>query len=196
MLLSTLVAFQAYSAPLVSRPAVTRASSVTMGGNQKVVGFDDVEGIPFESREIQLQRPPIKLLSRLNEIKLLTAVSEAGLLSAAEDAGVFSKLEGAGAFSLIEKTLPLVEKLGLLSLLETAKEIDAGLTITFGGFIFFFTPGTIALQACGFLPVPDSPAFLLADAGACLATGVVGGGLLALGFLCSALQDGVDPNIN
>merc|ERR1719478_1616453 len=157
-LLSALLAVHAYSAPLAGRPAVTPAAgSITMGGNQKVVGFDDIDGIPFESREIQLKRPPIKLLSRLNEIKLLTAVSEAGLLSGAEEAGVFSKLEGAGAFSLIEKTLPLVEKLGLLSALETAKEVEVGLTITLGGFIFFFTPGTVALQACGFLATPDNP---------------------------------------
>ena len=196
-LLSALLAVHAYSAPLAGRPAVTRAAAgaITMGGNQKVVGFDDIEGIPFESRELQVQRPPIKLLSRLNEIKLLTAVSELGLLSSAEEAGVFSKLEGAGAFSLIEKTLPLVEKLGLLSVLETAKEIDAGLTITLGGFIFFFTPGTIALQACGFLPTPDNPATLLANAAVDLGTGVVGGGILALGFLCAALQDGVDPEL-
>ena len=196
-LLSALLAVHAYSAPLAGRPAVTRAAagSITMGGNQKVVGFDDIEGIPFESREIQLKRPPIKLLSRLNEIKLLTAVSELGLLSSAEEAGVFSKLEGAGAFSLIEKTLPLVEKLGLLSVLETAKEIDAGLTITLGGFIFFFTPGTIALQACGFLATPDNPATLLANAAVDVGTGVVGGGILALGFFCAALQDGVDPEL-
>ncbi len=196
-LLSALLAVHAYSAPLAGRPAVTRAAagSITMGGNQKVVGFDDIDGIPFESREIQLKRPPIKLLSRLNEIKLLTAVSEAGLLSGAEEAGVFSKLEGAGAFSLIEKTLPLVEKLGLLSALETAKEVEAGLTITLGGFIFFFTPGTVALQACGFLPTPDNPATLLVNAAVDLGTGVVGGGILALGFLCAALQDGVDPEL-
>ena len=39
-----LLAVHAYSAPLAGRPAVTRAAagSITMGGNQKVVGFDDV----------------------------------------------------------------------------------------------------------------------------------------------------------
>ena len=41
-LLSALLAVHAYSAPLAGRPAVTRAAagSITMGGNQKVVGFD------------------------------------------------------------------------------------------------------------------------------------------------------------
>ena len=50
-LLSALLAVHAYSAPLAGRPAVTRAAAgaITMGGNQKVVGFDDIEGIPFES---------------------------------------------------------------------------------------------------------------------------------------------------
>ena len=39
-LLSALLAVHAYSAPLAGRPAVTRAAagSITMGGNQKVVG--------------------------------------------------------------------------------------------------------------------------------------------------------------
>ena len=43
-LLSALLAVHAYSAPLAGRPAVTRAAagSITMGGNQKVVGFADV----------------------------------------------------------------------------------------------------------------------------------------------------------
>ena len=43
-LLSALLAVHAYSAPLAGRPAVTRAAAgaITMGGNQKVVGFDDV----------------------------------------------------------------------------------------------------------------------------------------------------------
>ena len=47
-LLSALLAVHAYSAPLAGRPAVTRAAagSITMGGNQKVVGFDDIDGIP------------------------------------------------------------------------------------------------------------------------------------------------------
>ena len=94
-LLSALLAVHAYSAPLAGPAAVTRAAagSITMGGNQKVVGRRWRH--PRRGAvEIQLRRPPIKLLSRLNEIKLLTAVSEAGLLSGAEEAGVFSKLEG------------------------------------------------------------------------------------------------------
>ena len=46
-LLSALLAVHAYSAPLAGRPAVTRAAAgaITMGGNQKVVGFADV--FPF-----------------------------------------------------------------------------------------------------------------------------------------------------
>ena len=78
-------------------------------------------------------------------------------------------------------------------MLETAKEIDAGLTITLGGFIFFVTPGTIALQACGFLATPHNPVELLGNVAVDVGTGVVGGGILALGFFCAALQDGVDP---
>ena len=140
-LLSAPLAVHAYSAPLAGRPAVTRAAA---GGDHdgrqpegRAAGTST--GIPFESREIQLSGRRSSCSRAMNEIKLLTAVSEAGLLSGAEEAGVFSK---GRARSLIEKTLPLVEKLGLLSALETAKEVEAGLTITLGGFIFFFTPGT------------------------------------------------------
>ena len=52
-LLSALLAVHAYSAPLAGRPAVTRAAAggITMGGNQKVVGFDDVY-FPLSSRAL------------------------------------------------------------------------------------------------------------------------------------------------
>merc|ERR1712166_1036731 len=98
-----------------------RAVAPSMQVSKKIwtfEGFDD--SVLFEAREVSYKRPPVKILSRLNELKISTAVADAGLLSAAEDAGVFSTLENLGAFSLIEKSLPLVEKLGLLSLLEVA----------------------------------------------------------------------------
>merc|ERR1712008_419655 len=104
-------------------------------------GFDD--SVLFEAREVSYKRPPVKIL---------TAVADAGLLSAAEDAGVFSTLENLGAFSLIEKSLPLVEKLGLLSLLEEAVDTEAGLIFTGANFLIASGPVLLVLQICGFFP--------------------------------------------
>merc|ERR1712128_16783 len=127
------------------------------------------------------KRPPVKILSRINELKISTAVAEAGLLSAAEDAGVFSTLENLGAFSLIEKSLPLVEKLGLLSLLEEAVDTEAGLIFTGANFLIASGPVLLVLQICGFFPqakgivVLPEVAFVL--------------GTTALAFTVSVLQD-------
>jgi len=84
--------------------------------SKKVVSFDQ-DGL-FEGREIGIQKPPVRLLERIEELRVLTAVSEAGLLSSAEEAGVFSKLESAGAFSKAEALLPLADNLKLLSTAE------------------------------------------------------------------------------
>merc|ERR1719213_451880 len=101
----------------VARPALSRrAPSLEMGANKKVWTFDGLDGADpaygFSAREVDAGKPPVYLLSRLEELKAATFVSELGLLSLAEDAGVFSTLENAGAFSLAEKAPPLVEKLG------------------------------------------------------------------------------------
>merc|ERR1719231_487155 len=93
-----------------SRPAVqSRVAGPTMAASKKIISM---EGFPtnsdelFEVREINYKRPPVKILSRLNEMQVATSVADAGLLSAAEEAGVFSTLDSVGAFSLIEKSPP------------------------------------------------------------------------------------------
>ena len=58
---------------------------------------------------------------------------------------MFSTLENLGAFSLIEKSLPLVEKLGLLSILEEAVDIEAGLIFTGANFLIASGP-TLLVQ--------------------------------------------------
>ena len=103
--------------PVGSAPgAQLRAGVVVMGQNKKVIGFEDFDkggfseapGL-FEASEVDRGKPPVYLLSKIEELKLATTVSELGLLSGAEEAGVFSSLEKAGAFSTAEKLLPTIE---------------------------------------------------------------------------------------
>ena len=80
---------------------------------------------PTPASPPRVQKPPVKVLSRLESLGVLTSLSEAGLLSGAESAGLFSKLEAAGAFSAAEKLLPLADKLNVFSLLESLLLIDS-----------------------------------------------------------------------
>ena len=124
-----------------------------------------------------MQKPPVKVLSRLESLGLLTSLSEAGLLSGAESAGLFSKLEAAGAFSTAEKLLPLADKLNVFSLLESLLLIDSSV----------LSLGAVALLAgeVGLITVlPDDNTALVAVQAV---TGVAAGaGALTL-FAASAL---------
>ena len=97
-------------------------------------------------------KPPVYLLTRVEELKAATFLSESGLLSAAEDAGAFSTLENLGAFSLAESLLPTIEKLGLLSKFEALLDVEAGLTFTAANFLLALLPTVFVLQICGFVP--------------------------------------------
>ena len=76
-----LACFCAASAYTPSLSAVTtsrRAVSPSMQVSKKIItfeGFDD--SVLFEPREISYKRPPVKILSRINELKISTAVAEA-----------------------------------------------------------------------------------------------------------------------
>ncbi len=48
----------------------------------QVLSFDQ-DGL-FEGREVAVQKPPIRILERVEQLQLLTTLSETGLLSAAE----------------------------------------------------------------------------------------------------------------
>ena len=111
-----------------------------------------------------------------------------GLLSAAEEAGVFSTLESVGAFSLIEKSLPLLEKFKVLSTLEPAVAVDAGLLFTLPNFLLVLGPALLSLQICGFVPLPAGPA-VVPEAVVCLGTLVAGVAAWALALVVSLLQD-------
>jgi len=188
-MLSLLAASSAYNAPL-SAPAQTgvrRAVGPVM--QKKIITFEGYDGSAlFEPREIDYKRPPVKILSRINELKISTAIAEAGLLSAAEDAGVFSTLENLGAFSTIEKLLPTIEKIGALSILEEQVDTDPGLLFTLANFLIVFGPVLLTLQICGFVPTP-SGVLVVPEVGVCLATLVAGVAVFGLAFVVSILQD-------
>ena len=80
---------------------------------------------PTRASPPRVQKPPLKVLTRLESLGLLTSLSESGLLSGAESAGLFSKLEAAGAFSTAEKFLPLADKLNVFGVLESLLLVDS-----------------------------------------------------------------------
>jgi len=183
-------------APVVNTPgAQLRAGVVAMAQNKKVIGYQDFDkgglgeapGL-FEAREFDRGKPPVYLLSRIEELKLATAVSEAGLLSTAEENGVFSSLEKAGAFSTAEKLLPLVEQLGLLTLFEDSLEVEAGLIFTLANWLIVFGPILLTLQVCGFVPGATGPVVPL-EALLCLGTTAAGAAAWALAFAVGQLQE-------
>lgn len=177
--LSLLVAASAFMAPLSARVGAPR-SQVAMQLNKKVVSFDQ-DGV-FEGREISVQKPPLRLLARIEELQLATNLAEAGLLSAAEEAGVFSKLEAVGAFSQLEQLLPLADKLKLLSTAEALLNTDAWLLSGGAAALLIGELGLITV-------IPDDNAVLV---GLQLVTGVAAGAgavtLLATSYLFSLLQ--------
>merc|ERR1719453_318301 len=176
-------AVAAYMAPtLPNRPVVaSRAGATPMALERKMISFDQ-DGV-FEGREVAVPKPPMRILTRLEELQVLTSVSDAGLLSAAEEAGVFSKLESAGAFSTIEGLLPTLDKLKLLSTSEELLQVDAWKLSGLGAALII---GELTLISF----VPDDSALLVGVQGVtALAAGAAAVTLFALSFLFSLLQD-------
>jgi hypothetical protein len=162
---------------------------VTMAANKKVIGYEGVSGdVLFEGREVDFGRPPVKLLSRIEELKVATGVSELGLLSFLEEKGAFSTLESVGAFSTAEKLLPVIEDLKVLSLLESTLDVEAGLLFTAANWLLVATPVYITLAICGFAPIPEGP-FIALDAVVGLGLTTVGVLLFAWAFVVSKLQE-------
>lgn len=179
LLLSALVAASALTAPLGARPAVAHRATIGMAA-AKVLSIDQ-DGI-VEGRPSVSQKPPLKLLGRLEELQLLSSLSEAGLLSSAEEAGIFSKLEAAGAFSTLESLLPLADDLKVLSTLEGLLNVDAAVLAAAGAALLL---GEGALLYA----VPDDSAALVALQAV---TGLLAGGgavtLFGISSLFSLLQ--------
>merc|ERR1712039_755031 len=159
-----------------------------MVGGKKVYGFDGYDGEAlFEGREVEIEKPPVYLLSRLGELKVATFVSELGLLSTLEENGIFSKLESAGAFSTAEKLLPTIESLGLLSKFEESLEVEAGLIFTAANFALAFPFILLLLTGFGFAPAPSGVGVPL-EITFCLAVAAVGAVLFAQAYAVSLLQ--------
>jgi len=151
--------------------------------NRKVVTFVGDDGSElFESREKSVEKDPVKILTRLNELRALTKISQLGLLSKAEEAGVFSKLESVGAFSIAEKALPLLDDLKVLTVAEALLNVPANLLAAGGLIVLSGEAGLLTV-------VPDDNAALIAfQVLSGLLAGAGGVTLIASSVLLSLLQ--------
>lgn len=177
----------AYVAPLSAPSSQGRMPAVQMAASKKVIQMENMNGGLFEARETNLRKPPVYLLSRLEELKAATTLSEVGLLSLAEKNKVFSSLESAGAFSTVEKLLPTIEKLGLLTFIEESLDTPNGNLFTLANTLLFFPFGLLMLQGFAFLPSAEGifiPLELLTD----LVAFSAGAALFVLAYGVSLLQ--------
>jgi len=177
-------------AAIASQPAARVAKdAVSMGPTLKVWKAEGVSGPElFEVREVADAKAPVRLLSKLEQLQFATTLSELGLLSAAEKAGLFSALEQRGAFSTAEKLLPVVDKLGLLQLMQNTLDVEAGLLFTAANWLIALGPIYVSLAICNFAPIPEGPLLLLPGA---LFTGTTGAGVLlwAWAYAVGKLQE-------
>ena len=78
-MLACLSVAAAYTPPLSAVTTSRRAVAPSMQASKKLwsfEGFDPADGL-FEAREVSYERPPVKILSRLNELKVSTAIADA-----------------------------------------------------------------------------------------------------------------------
>merc|ERR1719258_176481 len=179
-MLALLLAGPSYVPTLSGRPvAVRRDSAISMQLNSKFVNFDQ-DGV-FEGRS-SAAKPPLKLLTRLEDLGLLSSLGEAGVLSAAEEAGLFSKLESAGAYSSIEKLLPLADKLNVFGTVEGLINVDSTTLVLLATVLLAGEVGLITV-------VPDDNTALIAvQALTGVAAGAAAVTLLRASYLFSLLQ--------
>jgi len=177
-------AFQAPALATARASGVLRSEPAMMANlNRKVVTFVGDDGSElFESREKSVEKDPVKILTRLNELRALTKISQLGLLSKAEEAGVFSKLESVGAFSIAEKALPLLDDLKVLTVAEALLNVPANLLAAGGLIVLSGEAGLLTV-------VPDDNAALIAfQVLSGLLAGAGGVTLIASSVLLSLLQ--------
>ena len=77
-MLACLSVAAAYTPPLSAVTTSRRAVAPSMQASKKLwsfEGFDPNDGL-FEAREVSYERPPVKILSRLNELKISTAIAD------------------------------------------------------------------------------------------------------------------------
>jgi len=175
----------AFVAPLASRSAISRGGAVQMAGDGTVVknaaGYDQ-DGLFNDLNIGGGKKPPLKILSRVEELRILSTLADTGLLSKAEADGVFTKLEKGKAFSKIEKLLPLADDLKLLSTAEGLLNQDSSSLFIAGVALLVGEAGLIYV-------VPDDNTALVAvQAVTGLAAGVGGIALLGVSSFFSLLQ--------
>jgi len=118
--------------------------------------------------------------------KFLTRLEQSGLLSKVAEAGLLTKASQAGLIPFAEQNLPLVEKLGLLSILEFVIDFNAGTLVVAGLALIAGPPLLTALDLSGIVTVPAEflPfAIVTGSAGA-----VLGVALIAVASIVSDLQ--------
>ena len=178
--LTPLVLVASTPQPTHTIPNARHTPTPNMQLNKKVVSFDQ-DGL-FEGREVSIEKSPVRLLERLEELELLTGLANAGVLSSAEDSGLFSKLEAARAFSSPETLPALADKLKLLSTVEGLLNVEAWKLSALAVFLLAGEAGIV-------LTVPDDNAALI---GVQALTGVAAGAgavtLLGLSYFLSLLQ--------
>ncbi|KAG9439075.1 hypothetical protein H6P81_019240 [Aristolochia fimbriata] len=103
MFISSAADIKAYSPLVVYSMATQKAASSTRSVNTKKGSTVFPVGEPGPRQTTTGSTPPVKLLTRVEQLRLLTKAEKAGLLSAAEKFGL---------------SLSAVEKLGLLSKAE------------------------------------------------------------------------------
>ena len=77
-MLACLSVAAAYTPPLSAVTTSRRAVAPSMQVTKKLWSFEGFdESTLFEAREVAYKRPPVKILSRLNELKVSTAIADA-----------------------------------------------------------------------------------------------------------------------
>ncbi|EEF47750.1 uncharacterized protein LOC8284419 [Ricinus communis] len=118
--------------------------------------------------------PPIKLLTRVEELKLLSKAEKAGLLSAAEKFGL---------------SLSTIEKLGLLSKAEELGVLSAATDPGTPGALFSLSLGLLLLgPSCVYLVPEDYPWEIVLQVAVALVSVVGGSAAFAASNLVSNLQ--------
>jgi hypothetical protein len=129
------------------------------------------------------ERDSVKVLTRAEDLGLLSLVSDSNLLSKAEESGLFTTLESSGALSTAEKALPVVENLGLLSVLQSLIDEEPLGLVILGTLLAGLGPLYATLDIAGV--VPDQGAIGVLGG---LTTTAAGVALLALANAITLLQ--------
>jgi len=191
-MLALFSSFSAYTTPAAA-PSAYQARRAVQPVMQMAKKVQSLESTGKFSGEIRIDpygyfeeraetKPPVKILSRVEELKVLSSLADAGVLSGAEQAGVFSKLEASGAFSSIEKLLPLADDLKLLSTAEALLNVPSSALLGLAAVLLAGEFGLIYV-----LP-DDNTALVAVQVASGALVGLASVVLVAISFLFGLLQ--------